>query len=173
MADHAQLRGTLQEKQAQLQSHELRDQEIAAHQPLVADVSRRARELITHTEDTSLQQYVSSIQALFSTIRQKSQEILEHLTEGVRRHEELQLASRQLQAWLQQQREQLLTADDVTGELAAVQQRREQLQKLQQRQQEGKRQMKAMQAACVHTVLGTAEGGAAVLQAGVQALDED
>ena len=56
------------------------------------------------------------------------QEILEHLSECVRRHEELQTASRQQAAWLAAQREQLAAADSVSGEPAALQQRRDALQ---------------------------------------------
>ncbi|XP_037073131.1 nesprin-1-like [Pollicipes pollicipes] len=173
MAAHAQLRGTLQEKQAQLQSHELTHQEIGAHQALVADVCRRARELIVQTQDTSLQAYVTSIQALFDTIRLKSQEILEHLSECVRRHDELQTASRQQQVWLTAQRDQLLAADDVSGEPAAVQQRRDAVRKAQPRLAQGRRQMKQIHDACVHTLLGTSESGGTALQAAVTALDDD
>ena len=48
------------------------DQEIGAHQPLVTDVCARAGELITQTQDDALQTFVTSIQALFDTIRTKS-----------------------------------------------------------------------------------------------------
>ncbi|XP_043237695.1 nesprin-1-like isoform X2 [Amphibalanus amphitrite] len=173
MAAHAQLRATLQEKQAQLQSHELTDQEIGAHQSLVTDVCSRAGELIAQTQDNSLQTFVTSIQALFDTIRTKSKEILEHLSECVRRHEELQTASRQQASWLAGQREQLAAADSVSGEPTAVQQRRDALQKVQSRLPQGRRQMKKIHDACVHTVLGTSEQGGAALQAAVTALDDD
>ena len=43
-----------------------------SHQPLVADVCARAGELISQTQDNSLQTFVTSIQALFDTIRTKS-----------------------------------------------------------------------------------------------------
>ncbi|XP_043244080.1 nesprin-1-like [Amphibalanus amphitrite] len=173
MAAHAQLRATLQEKQAQLQSHELTDQEIGAHHSLVTDVCSRAGELIAQTQDNSLQTFVTSIQALFDTIRTKSKEILEHLSECVRRHEELQTASRQQASWLASQREQLAAADSVSGEPTAVQQRRDALQKVQSRLPQGRRQMKKIHDACVHTVLGTSEQGGAALQAAVTALDDD
>lgn len=65
MQIHTQLKATLQEKRAQLQSHKMVNQEIASHQILVEAVCEKATQLVDLTQDTSLQSYISSIKVLF------------------------------------------------------------------------------------------------------------
>jgi len=62
---HTQLKGTLQEKKAQLQSHRIVNQEITSRQPLVEAVCDKAQQLVQTTNDKSLQVYITSIKQLF------------------------------------------------------------------------------------------------------------
>lgn len=69
---HTQLKSTLQEKQSQLQNHKLKHQEIISNQPMIEAVCDKATQLLSQTQDTSLNEYPASIKTLFHNIVTKS-----------------------------------------------------------------------------------------------------
>lgn len=70
--NHTQLKSTLQEKQAQLQNHKLKHQEIIGNQAMIEAVCDKATQLLNQTQDTSLNEYPQSIKTLFHNIVAKS-----------------------------------------------------------------------------------------------------
>lgn len=69
---HTQLKSSLQEKQAQLQNHKMKHQEIIGNQAMIEAVCDKATQLLNQTQDTSLNEYPQSIKTLFQNIVTKS-----------------------------------------------------------------------------------------------------
>ncbi|XP_075225316.1 muscle-specific protein 300 kDa isoform X2 [Lycorma delicatula] len=117
---HTELKGTLQEKRAQLQNHKIMHQEITSHQQLVESVCDKAEKLIEQTHDSSLNVYLQSIKQLFQNIMMKSQDLLDSLEESVNKHTKLTSDCEAFRDWLNEQKEKLEDCNDVTGEKADV-----------------------------------------------------
>ncbi|XP_034936487.1 nesprin-1 isoform X11 [Chelonus insularis] len=120
---HTELKSTLEEKRAQLQNHKIMHQEIMSHQTLVESVCDKAQKLVDQTKDTSLNVYLQSIKHLFHNIVDKSQELLDNLTECADIHNKFNFQCKYFEDWLNIEKEKLLDCNDITGERSDISRR--------------------------------------------------
>ncbi|CAG7726205.1 unnamed protein product [Allacma fusca] len=132
MQVHTQLKGTIQEKNAQLQNHKIVNQEIISHQILVESLCDKAQQLIDLTQDQSLQVYIKSIKQLFQNIKDKSSDLLSKLESCIADHTKLNVALKELKDVLQRNSEVLQSLDDETGEKSDIVRKLEEAKNLQQ-----------------------------------------
>ena len=117
MQQHSDLKSTLQEKRAQLQSHRIVHQEILGHHQLVDQVCQRAQELIDETLDKSLEVYITSIRQLFTSICAKSVELMGRLETCVTDHAHHRSTIKSVQDWIGSLRDETrLLCDSLAGE---------------------------------------------------------
>ena len=118
MQQHSDLKSTLQEKRAQMQSHKIVHQEILAHKSLVESVCLQAQQLIDQTQDKSLSMYIVSIKQLFANIVSKSEELMDRSTVCVKEHTLLTNSMTNFQDWLVAFRDETNILADTCGEKA-------------------------------------------------------
>ena len=121
MQIHTQLKGTIQEKNAQLQNHKIVNQEIISHQILVESLCEKAQQLIDLTKDKSLEGYVKSIKQLFQSIKDKSSDLLVKLENCIADHNKLNNLLKEYKDTLNRNGDALAAlADDEAGEKADI-----------------------------------------------------
>ncbi|CAH1403532.1 unnamed protein product [Nezara viridula] len=125
MQAHTELKGTLQEKKAQLQNHKIMHQDILGNHPLITSVCDKAKNLVDQTKDTTLNVFLTSIQELFDNIVSKSQELLGNLETNVENHNEFCVKCQNLRDWIESEKGKLNQCDDCTGEKPDLQKRLE------------------------------------------------
>ncbi|XP_063222936.1 muscle-specific protein 300 kDa isoform X4 [Bacillus rossius redtenbacheri] len=171
MAQHTELKASLQEKRAQLQNHKMMHQEIMSHQQLVESVCDKAQQLVDQTQDKSLNVYLQSIKQLFHNIVAKSQDLLDNLEECVKRHLEFSNQCKSFSNWLSTQANSLHDCDDVSGEKADVSKRLETVKMLQDSQGEGEQQLGQLRELCKLVSQSTVPKGIDDLQKEVDGLE--
>ena len=175
MQQHSDLKSTLQEKRAQLQSHRIVHQEILGHHQLVDQVCSRAQELIDETLDKSLEVYIASIRQLFTSICAKSVELMGRLETCVTDHSHLSSKIKSLQDWIGSLRDETrLLCDSLAGEKTETLKRIRELEELRtKREPAGRRQMEELNQLCSTVLTSTSPRGCDLLAKTLAGLNDE
>ncbi len=171
MLVNTQLKGTIQEKKSSLSSHRIVNQEIANREVLCQAVCDKAQELISKTQDKSLQVYVTSINELFRNIKDKSNDLLQKLESAVTAHSKLTEQIKNFSDWLSQQEGKLLSADDVTGEKGVLVRRIETIQLLKDESEKGNSLLDQIKDLFPSVTAATSEAGSKIIESETKSLD--
>lgn len=83
-----ELKSSLDDKRKQLEEYHEIHSDIEAHEKLVTVVFEKTSKLMTQTNDFSLSTYLTSIQALFETIKFKSAKLIQQMNECIQDQED-------------------------------------------------------------------------------------
>uniref|UniRef100_A0A8D8Q2T6 Nesprin-1 n=1 Tax=Cacopsylla melanoneura TaxID=428564 RepID=A0A8D8Q2T6_9HEMI len=168
---HTQLKSTLQEKQAQLQNHKLKHQEIIGNQAMIEAVCDKATQLLNQTQDTSLNEYPRSIKNLFQNIVAKSKDLQDNLESNVAKHTGLRDSCAQLRVWIQGEKEKLDKCDDMTGEKVELLQRLDACKTIKANVEPGKRKLEALKQLANQVGQSTTKKGNAIIKKDIDELE--
>ena len=173
MFQHSDLKSTLQEKRAQLQSHKIVHQEILAHQSLVESVCHKAQQLIDQTQDKSLCIFTTSIKQLFTDIVRKSEELMSRLETCVKDHTQLSACIKAFQDWVTAFRDQIQGLSDTSGEKAEARKRLSTIEEMQSKLEHGRNQIEELNQLCSVVSFSTSPRGVELLRKTIGGLQEE
>ena len=172
MQQQTDLKGTLQEKKAQLQNHRLVHSEITTHQNLVEAVCSRSKKLVEQTQDKSLHVYISSIKQLFVDIGKKSKDLMVKLENCISEHSQLLLLTNEFQNWILLQRGKYQPCQSPTGERAELHRKMSVIKELKSNKQLGDSQLIMIKNLTKRVCHSTSSKGGTVLRKCAQELEE-
>lgn len=173
MLQHSDLKSTLQEKRAQLQSHKIVHQEILVHQSLVESVCHKAQQLIDQTQDKSLCIYTASIKQLFVDIVRKSEELMGRLETCVKDHTQLSGCIKSFQDWVTSFRDQIQGLSDTSGEKIDAHKRLHSIEEMQVKLEQGNAQVEELHQLCATIAFSTSPRGVELSRKTVTSLEEE
>lgn len=121
MQKGSELKGTLQEKKVQLQSHKVHHQDILSHQHMLDGLSERVLSLSQTSSDSRVSRLLADITKQYEAVCDQSQQLLQQYETNVAQHQDYQDASQQIQEVLITNKEKLIACADVTGDRYALQ----------------------------------------------------
>ncbi|KAK7104412.1 hypothetical protein V1264_019133 [Littorina saxatilis] len=164
-----ELKGTLQEKKAQLQNLKTQCQDILSHQTMVDSISDKGTALASAQVQNKLKQ----LNTKYNTLCSKAQAQVRHAEGGVEQHQAYQDAVQACRDWMGAARDRLAVCAEAGGDRQSLQNRLDRLQDLMNTLKEGEAKLKAAQRECDKALPQTSPQGQASLHQELDALQQE